>query len=30
MIEKKEARKISDAILTRCKGNPAEVTLHVQ
>jgi len=27
MIEKKEARKITDAILTRCKGNPAEITL---
>jgi len=27
MIEEKEARKLSDAILKRCKGNPAEVTL---
>lgn len=27
MIEKKEARKITDAILIRCKGNPAEITL---
>jgi predicted Zn-dependent protease len=27
MIEEKEARKITDAILARCKGNPAEVTL---
>jgi len=27
MIEEKEARKISDAILIRCKGNSAEVTL---
>lgn len=28
MIEEKEARKISDAILLRCKGSPAEVTLQ--
>jgi len=27
MIEEKDARKLSDAILKRCKGNPAEVTL---
>ncbi len=27
MIEEKEARKICDAILMRCKGNPAELTL---
>ncbi len=27
MIEEKEARKITDAILARCKGDPAEVTL---
>jgi PmbA protein len=27
MIEEKEARKITDAILMRCKGNPAELTL---
>ncbi len=27
MIEEKEARKITDAILQRCKGNPAELTL---
>jgi predicted Zn-dependent protease len=29
MIEEKEARKITDAILQRCKGNPAELTLMV-
>jgi predicted Zn-dependent protease len=29
MIEEKEARKLCDAILMRCKGNPAEVTLQV-
>ncbi len=28
MIDEKEARKICDAILLRCKGNPAEVTLQ--
>jgi PmbA protein len=27
MIEEKEAQKITDAILMRCKGNPAELTL---
>jgi len=27
MIEEKEARKISEAILKRCKGNPAEIIL---
>lgn len=27
MIEEKEARKLSDAILMRCKGNPAELTI---
>ena len=27
MIEEKEARKVSDAILMRCKGNPAELTI---
>jgi predicted Zn-dependent protease len=27
MIEEKEARKLSDSILMRCKGNQAEVTL---
>ncbi len=27
MIEEKEARKITDAILQRCKGNPAELTM---
>ena len=29
MIEEKEARKITDAILKRCGGNPAELTLMV-
>ena len=28
MIEEKEALKLSQAILSRCKGNPAEVTLQ--
>ena len=28
MIEEKDARKLTEAILSRCKGNPAEVTLH--
>ena len=28
MIDEKEARKLSDSILERCKGNPAEVTLQ--
>ena len=28
MIDEKEAREICDAILLRCKGNPAEVTLQ--
>lgn len=28
MIEEKEAHKLSEAILKRCKGNPAEVTLQ--
>ena len=27
MIEEKEARKITDTILQRCKGNPAELTM---
>ncbi len=27
MVEEKEARKLCDAILKRCKGNPAEVTI---
>jgi PmbA protein len=29
MIEEKEARKITDSVLLRCKGNPAELTLMV-
>lgn len=29
MIEEKEARKITDAILKRCTGNPAEINLLV-
>lgn len=29
MIEEKEARKITDSVLLRCKGNPAELTLLV-
>ncbi len=28
MIDEKQARKLSDAILKRCKNNPAEVTLQ--
>jgi PmbA protein len=28
MIDEKEARKLSDSILARCKGSPAEVTLQ--